>query len=391
VPTEHSFSDKKNPYSHWLDDFQCTSLQELYSKLENIGKSKMGLDKLSYPLSALEQPSHDMGVISDITSFIVKCLMFYKDTDAEAEIIQLVKYLKKTPPRVTYKNPELAANLTRLERNIGLHIFAHGIDLPGCKDNTLGSGYFSNFFIDIFFGNYTEFIEHIDSLSKSQLRKTLKRREGYCQFSPVFAPILGLKMVNLESILYIASSIKQKIRDMYHGHNENKHFEILEKLLELGADANAHDIYGLTPLHYAVKEHNDPCITVLLKYGADPNAVSLTDHKPLSLLMPFKTKEEVSLVRMRRVALLIDHNAKPLDKYEANRFRSGAESFGQLAFAVKVREAFPRDKNECEKCEKPSWNRCKACGLTFYCSPACQKQDWKFHKITCRKNLKVKK
>ena len=59
-----------------------------------------------------------------------------------------------------------------------------------------------------------------------------------------------------------------------------------------------------------------------------------------------------------------------------------------VTVAVRVREAMPRADNECEKCEGNAIKRCSGCRLVYYCSTACQKQDWKFHKVTCQKNKK---
>jgi hypothetical protein len=50
----------------------------------------------------------------------------------------------------------------------------------------------------MFIGNLTESMDHITTLSQEELEMALKEREGYCQFTPIFAPILGLCMVNLE-------------------------------------------------------------------------------------------------------------------------------------------------------------------------------------------------
>ena len=63
-------------------------------------------------------------------------------------------------------------------------------------------------------------------------------------------------MVNISCIIqkkviypsnpFICIEEKQKIKLMYSLQNENKHLKILKKLIKLGADVKAHDIYGFT-------------------------------------------------------------------------------------------------------------------------------------------------
>ncbi len=40
-------------------------------------------------------------------------------------------------------------------------------------------------------------------------------------------------------------------------------------------------------------------------------------------------------------------------------------------------------KLHCAQCGEPCSQKCMQCGKTAYCSKACQKADWKGHKLTC--------
>ncbi|VUZ45325.1 unnamed protein product [Hymenolepis diminuta] len=57
--------------------------------------------------------------------------------------------------------------------------------------------------------------------------------------------------------------------------------EIIESLIRKGADINAKDGYGMTPLIAAVYEGHSKCVAVLLKYKAnislDPKGKNLCD------------------------------------------------------------------------------------------------------------------
>jgi hypothetical protein len=168
---------------------------------------------------------------------------------------------------------------------------------------------------------------------------------------------------------------------MYSGCNENRHLDILQDLLKHGADPNAYDINGYTPLHHAILMGNECMVASLLKYGANPNSVSFNGDRPLAVIRNPRTDKH-----MRIIDMLIQHKSILTNKYEVNDIREKVELYGSKELAVKVREAMPKDQNECEKCVKTAVKTCPACGLAVYCSTTCQKLDWVFHKVTCKKN-----
>ena len=169
---------------------------------------------------------------------------------------------------------------------------------------------------------------------------------------------------------------------MYSGNNEVRHTEILIKLIELGASPNANDINGYTPLHHVLLYPTDPMITALLKSGANPNFKGRDEVTPFSIMIDCNSPRQNY---MEMIDLFLKHNAKLSDKKEASELRSMVESNGSKELAVRVREAMPRADNECEKCEGNATKKCSGCSLVYYCYTACQKQDWKFHKVTSQK------
>ena len=342
------------------------------------------MDGVPFPLSALEHPPGNI-FCPEIQEFIVKCGKAVLGDNSDDDAIKLIKFLRDNPPEVSYENPRLSdSQPTQDELNLIRQIFYKGIDLPGSMHNPFGHlQYFSSFFIDMFFGNFTEFNDYVKNLSKEELDMAMKKREGSCQQSPIFAPILGLRMVDIESTLLFTSQQIQEIRTMYSGCNEHKHLKILKKLIKLGADVNAHDINGFTPLHHAVKYCNEGMVTVLLKHGGNPNSKSRYSVKPLSILTSTFSESE-----MKVVDILIEYNSRLTDKKEIDELRTSVETSGTKDLAIKVRESHPRDSEECEKCSKPAPKKCSACSKVYYCTIACQKKDWKFHKITCQKTKK---
>ena len=377
-----------HPYNYEIRYFDSKSPIELYFKLKFLARIKMGVKEMPFSLTALVHPPSNKRC-PEVIAFMEQVINSSKGDTSEEQAIKLIKHPKENPPPESYENPpkKNEDNYTTDEKNLMSYIFKFGIDLPGSKHNLFGHlQHYTSFFIDMLFGNYTEFIGYTRSLSKVELKKALRRREGHCQFSPIFSPILGLALIDIKGNIFLTIKEKQEFRTMYNGCNENRHIKILKKLIKLGADVNAHDINGYTPLLYAVKFKHEETITVLLKHGADPNEASIDGWTPLRHMLNTTCDSG-----FRCIDVLIQYNAKMNVKKEADYLRNLVELNATKELAVKVREAHPRDKGECEKCLKPSVKKCSACGLVYYCTPACQKIDWKFHKITCNKsNIKKK-
>ena len=85
-------------------------------------------------------------------------------------------------------------------------------------------------------------------------------------------------------------------------------------LSQHGADVNAHDNLGMTPLHIAVNTfHPTECVTLVSELGADVNAVDHNEHSPLFIA--------VSQNATDMVAFLLQSGATP-DKQDKDKMRS---------------------------------------------------------------------
>lgn len=67
--------------------------------------------------------------------------------------------------------------------------------------------------------------------------------------------------------------------------------EIIKMMVEAGADLNARDIYGRTPLHYALSSGAEN-VRALIEMGADVNAQDDNGHTPLTSVMYFMDEAE---------------------------------------------------------------------------------------------------
>jgi cytohesin len=81
------------------------------------------------------------------------------------------------------------------------------------------------------------------------------------------------------------------------------------EILKKGADPNAQDTNGLTPLLYAVREERTEIVYLLLKNGADPNAKDTNEQTPL-LYAIRKGRAEALHLLLKNGA---DPNAKDTD------------------------------------------------------------------------------
>ena len=78
--------------------------------------------------------------------------------------------------------------------------------------------------------------------------------------------------------------------------------EVMKHLLNFNANNEALDVDGFNPLHFAIKNGHNSCLTLLLDGGSDVNVTMLGDVSPLHFAVE---KENVSAVSQ-----LIQYGAK---------------------------------------------------------------------------------
>src|SRR6185503_4399776 len=101
--------------------------------------------------------------------------------------------------------------------------------------------------------------------------------------------------------------------------NPTAQAETIEYLLSVGADPNALDKSGVTPLHRAVRTRTLPAVRSLLDGGANPRALNKAGSTPLHLAVQTTGRGGSGSEHARQqqagiIRLLLERGASPADK-----------------------------------------------------------------------------
>ncbi|MFZ7187772.1 ankyrin repeat domain-containing protein [Avibacterium avium] len=99
--------------------------------------------------------------------------------------------------------------------------------------------------------------------------------------------------------------------------------ESIKYLIKQGIPVNAQDIYGMTPLHYAMRAKNAEAAIALLEAGADPNIPNQDNLRPLSMIgyMPNRLDIlEMMLDKGANVDNIINENETILESYDPKKY-----------------------------------------------------------------------
>jgi len=310
---------------------------------------------------------------------------------------QMVAKLKtKSAARVVYQDPAQTP-ITDDDKMFEMNqSWKHKLDIPGGLDrDSFGHGYYSEFFLSVYLGNYGDFFSIICRMSKKELDRQLQSREGYFSISPVSAAILGAITLHeefKENSNFMGLKVSKELpRRMYRLFPKRKmeHSKIWTKLIEVGAPVDSHDLMGTTPLHILVKNlatcpHMMDLAKTLIKKGADVNAV---DRFGMSSLAYAVYWDSLSYVKF-----LIRQGADPFLKYSNDLDRdinilqfasTPANLSAEMVLDLLEASTNSERKVACDVCGEMTARKCSACKAVWYCSQICLKKDRRVHKETC--------
>ena len=158
--------------------------------------------------------------------------------------------------------------------------------------------------------------------------------------------------------------------------------KVYDFLFDQGARLDARDKVGYTALFHLLSINPQPeLLEHLLQKGADPNVQSILGTVPLYDATVNQDPEGVQL--------LLSHGANPHIK-DGNGYTSYETATKDLhMFAVYDKFFLPGiPERICQVCTEKGTKRCLKCRVAFYCGSECQRADWTKHKKQCEQLIK---
>ena len=157
--------------------------------------------------------------------------------------------------------------------------------------------------------------------------------------------------------------------------------DAVQTLLKNGADVTRAKDCGCAPLHAAAQINDKSIVRLLLKHNADPNARntcsrSLTNKNDTPLHSAARQGHSSVVKVLTPLTKLADWELAELGELVSSKERD----------TLRLRQ--------CAGCQrvqllgKERFKRCARCGVPSYCGKSCQVKHWKVHKLKCDFDIK---
>ena len=220
---------------------------------------------------------------------------------AEEDLIQkVIKHKKKVLSNIGSYDDGDQSPLKGDEAQFLRYQWSSGMD---CNPLSPYNDHLSSWLRALWWGDYDEVMSYITRVSEDQLSKLLENRESLMNVSAIFHVIIGARTFRGDNKqVQKFKTEANKIRTVKEDHEK-----IMKKLLELGANINARDVAGNTPLHHCLTSVSNSITRSmareLLNSGADPNTKNRFGCTPLY--------EPVQAANLDSIKLLLEFGADP--------------------------------------------------------------------------------
>ena len=241
-----------------------------------------------------------------------------------------------------------------------------------------GNALLSNWLRSLAVGDYEGMMAEIERTPENERKDLVERRETLYNFSALFHVVKGASMTLDDTGR--AYNTKSKFVDRS---KQPKHLQCVAKLIELGANVNAKDMLGATPLFFCVMKSRNPATMKIAKFLLDNGAEVNTTNRlgETALLQP------VMMKRFDCVDFLMRNGADA-----SIRDNEGGCCADMSGMDDETKEHLTASNNTtpsdllmlCALCSQPSKSRCTACFVVRYCSKECQLVHWNKHKKLCK-------
>ncbi|KAL5255906.1 hypothetical protein ACHWQZ_G011205 [Mnemiopsis leidyi] len=225
-----------------------------------------------------------------------------------------------------------------------------------------------------FYGDEDKVKRYISGIASDDDRmKLLERRESMIRFCGILHAICGARI-----------------------NPSNRHISVAKLLIDAGCKLDVKDVAGYTAVHHCLTQYGNSTTLeiakILVKNGADVNAVNRFGCTPLfEPCMNFNYEFVEFLVTKGANPSIKDNDGISCQQMVmrnprmASLFSKGYRAMAKSERAQSSKDGEEKSDNICGYCGgSGKLSKCSGCLSVKYCSRACQSHDWKIHKPTCK-------